>query len=190
MIRQIRLHNRNVNYSIRRSKRAKRMRLAVYCDGNFVVTVPQTFPVISIDKYLIAKSQWVISKFDFYEGLNKKQKLYFGVNGYDTYKEKALETIAKRIAELNDLHYHFKFNKIAIKNHKTRWGSCSKRKNLNFNYKLFFLSPKTRDYIIIHELCHLKEFNHSKKFWRLVAIAAPDYEKVRKNLNEKSVLIS
>jgi predicted metal-dependent hydrolase len=84
--------------------------------------------------------------------------------------------------EYYNQYYGFKYNKINIKNQKTRWGSCSKKGNLNFNYKILFLSAETRDYIVVHELCHLKEFNHSKKFWNLVAETIPNYLQIRKNL--------
>lgn len=190
MKRQICLHNRVVDYSIRRSKRAKRMRLAVYCDGNFVVTVPQSFPTISIDKYVIAKSQWVISKLDFFKELNKKQKLKLGSNGYALYKDKALEMVQERLTTLNKKYYRFKFNNVAVKSLKTRWGSCSRRGNLNFNYQILFLTPKIQDYIMIHELCHLKEFNHSSKFWKFVAKSIPDYHKIIEELKVKGLTIS
>ncbi len=191
MKREINLHNRVVNYSVRRSMRAKRMRLAVYCDGNFIVTVPQTFPTSSIDRYVISKSQWVISKLDFFEGLNKKQKLTLGDDdGYELYKDKALEMVTERLTALNQKHYQFRFNKMTIKSQKTRWGSCSKKRNLNFNYKILFLPPKIRDYIMIHELCHLKEFNHSSKFWRLVAKSMPNYYQITEELKVKGLTIS
>ncbi len=74
--------------------------------------------------------------------------------------------------------------RIAIRNQKTRWGSCSKAGNLNFNYKLIFLSPDLIDYVIVHELCHLIEFNHSPKFWLQVAKAIPDYGNLRKKLQK------
>lgn len=187
MKRQILLHNRVVDYSLRRSKRAKRMRLAVYCDGNFVVTVPYSFPTTNIDRYVISKSQWVITKLDFFEGLNKKQKIKLGKDGYEVYKEKALEMINKRLTELNKKNFQYKFNEVSVKNHKTRWGSCSKKRNLNFNYKILFLSPKMRDYVLIHELCHLKEFNHSNRYWKLVAKAIPDYQKIVSDLRVKGL---
>lgn len=190
MTRQISLHNRIVHYSVRKSYRAKRMRLAVYCDGNFVVTVPQTFPTNTIDRYVVAKSQWVISKIDFFEELNKKQKLTFGSDGYELYKNKAIELVTDRLMTLNKKYYRFKFNKITIKSQKTCWGSCSKKKNLNFNYKILFLPSKIRDYIIIHELCHLKEFNHSQKFWNLVGKAVPNFFGVKEELKIKGLLIS
>lgn len=190
MKRQISLHNRVVNYSVRMSTRAKRMRLAVYSDGNLVVTVPQAFPTVSIDKYITEKSQWVISKLDFFEAQNKKQKISFSEDGYDLYKDKALEIVAERLTSLNETHYRFIYNKIAIKDQKTRWGSCSRKKNLNFNYKILFLSPRMKDYIIVHELCHLKEFNHSNKFWKLVATSLPDYHKIVEELKMKGLTIS
>jgi len=190
MKRQINLHNRVVNYSVRRSKRAKRMRLAVYCDGNFIVTVPQAFPSNSIDRYVIAKSQWVISKMDFFEELKKRQKLTLGNDGYELYKDKALKMVTERLTALNNKHYRLKFNKLTIKSQKTRWGSCSKKRNLNFNYKILFLPPKIRDYIMIHELCHLKEFNHSRKYWNFVARVLPDYLNIRNSLNRQGLLIS
>lgn len=190
MERQINLHNRVVSYLVRRSNRAKRMRLAVYCNGNFIVTIPNSFPVNSIDEYLIAKSQWVISKIDFFNKLNKKQKLTFNSDGYKLYKDKALEIVTERLVALNNAHLKFKFNKVMIKDQKTRWGSCSKKRNLNFNYKILFLPAKLRDYIIIHELCHLKELNHTSKFWKLVAKSIPDYQKIIKELKINGLTIS
>lgn len=163
--------------------------MAVYCDGSFVVTVPEDIHVSSIDRYLIEKSKWVVSKLDFFEKINKRQKLYLGDNGYLVHKDKALEVVKKRLVELNNKHYGFKFNQVAIKNQKTRWGSCSKKRNLNFNYKILFLSPRMRDYIIVHELCHLREFNHSNKFWRLVAKAVPNYVDIAEELKLKGLMI-
>jgi len=72
--------------------------------------------------------------------------------------------------------------KIAIRNQRSRWGSCSKKGNLNFNYKLVFLPPEVRDYVIVHELCHIKEFNHGRGFWALVAETIPEYKDLRKQL--------
>lgn len=190
MIRTITLHNRVVNYTVRRSKRAKRMRLAVYNDGNFIVTVPHTFPASKIEGYVISKSQWVISKLDFFAEINKKQKLVLGADGYELYKDKALKMVTERLTVLNQKHYRFKYNKLGIKSQKTRWGSCSRKRNLSFNYKILFLTPKMRDYIMIHELCHLKEFNHSNRFWKLVAKSMPDYTKIMSELRNKGLTIS
>ena len=74
--------------------------------------------------------------------------------------------------------------KIAIRNQRSRWGSCSKKGNLNFNYKLVFLTPAQQDYIIVHEICHIKEFNHGKGFWDLVGETIPDWKKLRGELRK------
>jgi predicted metal-dependent hydrolase len=66
--------------------------------------------------------------------------------------------------------------RIAIREQKSRWGSCSSKGNLNFNWKLIMAPPQALDYVVIHELCHLHEFNHSPRFWTLVAGQMPDYE--------------
>ena len=81
----------------------------------------------------------------------------------------------------------FKVGKIAIRGQKTRWGSCSTSGNLSFNYNLLRFKKEVMDYVIIHELCHLKEMNHSKKFWKLVEEFCPDYKKFRKELKEYSL---
>ncbi len=68
------------------------------------------------------------------------------------------------------------YNRIFIRSQKTRWGSCSQKRNLNFNWRLVMAPPDVLDYIVVHELMHLVELNHSKKFWRLVEGVCPDYK--------------
>ncbi len=97
------------------------------------------------------------------------------------YKEEARKLVRERVEFFNRI-YGFKYNKIFIKNTKSRWGSCSTKRNLNFNYRIVFLPSKLADYLIAHELCHLKEFNHSKRFWGLVSLAVSDFKKLRKEL--------
>lgn len=70
--------------------------------------------------------------------------------------------------------------RIAIRDQKSRWGSCSSKGNLNFNWKLIMAPPEVLDYVVIHELCHIHEFNHSPRFWQLVYAQMPDYEAWKK----------
>ena len=65
--------------------------------------------------------------------------------------------------------------RVAIRDQKSRWGSCSRKGNLNFNWKLIMAPPQALDYVVVHELCHLHEFNHSPRFWALVESQLPDY---------------
>lgn len=88
---------------------------------------------------------------------------------------RALERIRERIAL-----YHPKiggeFGRVTIRDQRSRWGSCSSKHNLNFNWKLIMAPPQALDYVVIHELCHLHEFNHSPRFWKWVETQMPDYE--------------
>jgi predicted metal-dependent hydrolase len=93
-------------------------------------------------------------------------------------KNKAIEYLPERIRTISK-NINLNFNKINIRGHKSRWGSCSKNKNLSFNYKLMCFSKEVIDYVIIHELCHLKEMNHSKRFWNLIEYYMPDYKKYK-----------
>lgn len=96
-------------------------------------------------------------------------------------KEQARAFVHSRLNVLN-AYYGFVYHRVAIRNQKTRWGSCSKKGNLNFNYRIVSLPFHLADYIIVHELCHLGEFNHSQKFWNLVAQAVPDHRARRREL--------
>ncbi|MDO8804161.1 MAG: M48 family metallopeptidase [Elusimicrobiota bacterium] len=81
------------------------------------------------------------------------------------------------------------YGRVFIKDQRTLWGSCSGRKNLNFNWRLAAAPPEALDYVVIHELCHLREMNHSKRFWDLVRAACPDYKARRKWLRDNSALV-
>ena len=107
---------------------------------------------------------------------------------YTAHKETAREVIVKRLQYWNT-HYNYTYNRVAIRNQSRCWGSCSAKGNLNFSYKLLFLPPCLSDYIIVHELCHLKELNHSKRFWDLLGEAMPDYKTRQRELKciEKKV---
>ena len=107
---------------------------------------------------------------------------------YMANKEAARRLIVDRIAYFNQ-QYQVPIKRIAVKSLKSRWGSCSRKGNLNFSYKLLFLSPELRDYVIVHELCHLKEFNHGPRFWACVAETIPNYKECVKRLRSGRDLV-
>lgn len=102
---------------------------------------------------------------------------------YAKYKPLARHIAKHRIAHFNSV-YQFNIQRIFIKNQKTRWGSCSKKGNLNFNYRIALLPRELSDYVIVHELCHLGEFNHSQRFWKLVAKTIPNYLEIKRSLKK------
>lgn len=96
-------------------------------------------------------------------------------------KEEARGFINSRLLFFNT-HYKFLYKRVSIRNQRSCWGSCSALKNLNFSYRLLFIPQELADYIIVHELCHLKEMNHGPRFWSLVSEMIPDYKARKKAL--------
>ena len=80
------------------------------------------------------------------------------------------------------------YRRVSIKDQKTCWGSCSRKGNLNFNYKLLFLPEHLQDYVIVHELAHLVELSHSRRFWAVVAGVLPDWRVRRRELRGRRIL--
>jgi predicted metal-dependent hydrolase len=97
---------------------------------------------------------------------------------YEWYKRQTARIIADRLPALAG-RFNLQYNKVSIKSQKSRWASCSKKGNLHFNFLLVAAPPKVIDYVIIHELMHIIEFDHSSQFWQLVKEADPDYKKHR-----------
>lgn len=187
MNKKIKIKNKSIEYTLRRRRGSRSMRLAIYPDGAFVVTAPKWYPVYVIKRFLKEKADWIFEKLkdvDF-KALADKKKAE-GSN-YKKQKEPARIIIAERIKFFNQF-YNFEYKRVSIKNQKTCWGSCSRKGNLNFNYKIINLPEELRDYIIVHELCHLRELNHSKRFWEIVANTVPDYKLLRNKLKHIKIL--
>lgn len=85
-------------------------------------------------------------------------------------------SIIERVAELNQKHFKQPYNKVSLKYNLSNWGSCSSKRNINLSTRLLFAPQDVIDYVIIHELAHLVEMNHSSRFWALVEKAMPDYK--------------
>ncbi|MFZ2555991.1 MAG: SprT family zinc-dependent metalloprotease [Minisyncoccia bacterium] len=168
-----------MKYTLRRSTRAKYMRLTVQPGGTVILTVPHRVPEGMIEKFLAAHTEWIE------KGVKRMQNLkalpVSGRRSYLKHKEEARAFINERLAYWNAF-YGFTHGRIAIKNTKRLWGSCSRKGNLNFSYALLFLPRELADYVIVHELAHLKEHNHSARFWALVHKHQPDYLLLRREL--------
>ncbi len=108
---------------------------------------------------------------------------------HEWYKQQTARIIAYRLPTLAS-RFNIKYNKVSIKNQKSRWASCSKKGNLHFNLLLAAAPLNVIDYVMIHELMHLIEFDHSSQFWQLVKKADPDYKKHRKWLTSCSLVIN
>ena len=112
---------------------------------------------------------------------NQNHKL--GLIVVQWYKRQAAEIIGEKVEKLST-KFRLTYNKLYIRSQRTRWGSCSYNGNLNFNWKLIMAPEPVIDYVVIHELMHLEEMNHAKKFWKLVAEQCPQWREHKKWLRE------
>lgn len=181
MQRKIELEGEEIEYTLKESRRARQMRLSIYQDGRFVVTIPRFFSERKVERFILQKSNWIIRAIARFKALPRGLAIRAGRGDFVRHKERALILARERLEHFNSV-YGFSYSSISIRNQKTRWGSCSRGGALNFNYKIALLPETLVDYVIVHELCHLGEFNHSKDFWRLVALTTPDYKEKRRAL--------
>jgi len=169
-----------IPYKIKRSRRARAMRLAVYPDGAVVVTAPHFFGLEVIRHFFGKHIEWVRRKVEETRG---KAVIRVARAEIPQLKKKALALAHARSAHFAAF-YGVSYRTIAIRAQKTRWGSCSYKGDLSFNYRLAALPAYIADYIVVHEICHLLELNHSKKFWAQVARAVPEHKAIRKEMRE------
>lgn len=177
----LKISGEEIEYTLRRSARAKYMRLAIHRDGDIVMTVPTRLAQYICENFIESKAKWILSKIKHVKQLPKVQSKVERRNEYLFHKERARALVTDRLEYFNQ-YYRYTWNRISIRNTKSRWGSCSKKGNLNFNYKIALIDRELADYIIVHELCHLRELNHSLNFWNLVSKAIPNYVILRKQL--------
>ncbi len=114
--------------------------------------------------------------------IGRKRKAKKRINTKYIIQKEVTRKIVKLKLDKYNMYYNFKYNRVAIRDQKSRWGSCSSKANLNFNYRVGLLSEELMDYVVVHELCHLSEMNHGPKFWRLVGEAIPNYAHLKSEL--------
>lgn len=186
--RKIVLNGHLVEYVCKVSARSQRMRLAVHRGGSFVVTVPMGMSERMMEKFILQKSDWVLAKIAKMKTLVPVISAPLSKQTQKRWNVVARELVLRRLEHFCKI-YPFPFRAVSIRHQKTRWGSCSRQGNLNFNAKIAKLAPHLADYIIVHELCHLREMNHSTRFWNLVAKTFPDYKVLRRELRKSDVTL-
>lgn len=165
------------NVDVRRSKR-KSAAIKITADMKIVVFVPLYVSDNEIERMVISKSKWIdehmLKVQSTIDERSKLEKITF--EQIKELADQAVEYIPKRVKYYAEKE-NFIYNKITIKNLVSRWGSCSTKGNLNFNCLLMLTPDYVIDYIVVHELCHLREMNHSEKFWAEVEKIMPDYQR-------------
>lgn len=162
-------------------KNAKNYRLRVKSDNSVHITIPRYGTLRRAKKFLADNQAWVTKQ---------KQKITtqptfptLSDTEIETLRQKAKDYIFPRTAELADKH-NLEFNTITIKKIRSRWGSCSAKKNLNFSLYLALLEPKYIDYVILHELAHTIHMHHQKSFWDLVEKICPGAKKIDREMKK------
>lgn len=187
MIYEIYLENKKVEYSIRVSKRAKSLFLKIHESRGIEVVVPHRVKSridnTYIKRFIVDNSKWVLKNLITFDKLPSRIDLSLSREDYIRYKDFAYMVILQRLKYYNKF-YQYRYKNVVIKNQKTAWGSCSSNKNLNFNFRLIFLPDRLLDYVVVHELCHLKEMNHGPRFWALVGKQIPDYIEAKDELKK------
>jgi predicted metal-dependent hydrolase len=146
------------------SRRARRIVISVRTGKGVRVAVPYRTSFASAMEFVRVKKTWIkkhLTKIQEYE----KHKQSFGETFQSFNKTEAKRRIIARLAELAR-QYRFTYNKVSIRNQRSRWGSCSAKGNINLNIKLVALPPELCDYVILHELVHTRVHNHSGRFWQ------------------------
>lgn len=177
----------HIDYAIIKSSR-KSWSLSVSSDGLLTMRIPNAMSRQYAESLMVQKQDWIMKQFIKI----KKQQENCPVSNLSQLQRDALE---KRYREAARSYFpervqyyagilHVTYGNITIRDQKTRWGSCSSRGNLNFNWRLMLAPPRVLDYVVVHELCHRKHMDHSPAFWQEVGNLLPDYKTLRKWLKD------
>ena len=170
----------NISYRLIRSDR-KTIAIQITPAGEVLVRCPRRFPAREAEAFVESKRDWIeahlakIAERPAVPALSPEE--------VRTLARQAAEDIPKRVARFAPL-VGVGYSRITLRSQRSRWGSCRAKANLNFNCLLMLCPEGVRDYVVIHELCHRKELNHSARFWAEVEKICPDYTRHRKWLKE------
>lgn len=168
--------------------RSSRKTLAVQirADGTVIARAPLRMPKDRILCFLSEKASWIRmqqGKMQERENMRQQARIHLDAAQEKELRERAKSVLAQRTAYFAR-QVGVTYGRITVRDQKTRWGSCSQTGNLNFNFRLILAPPEVLDYVVVHELCHRRQMNHSAQFWQEVAQVLPDYRKRKAWLTE------
>ena len=164
--------------------RSRRKTIAIQIDrnGQVILRTPYGITKRQAEKFLDEKKDWILKNIRQVEN-RKTDQIMISEEQRREGIERAKRIFPERTAYCA-LRMGVDYGRITIREQKTRWGSCSSKGNLNFNWKLVLLAPELLDYVVVHELAHRREMNHSKNFWKIVEAELSDYRERRRRLKE------
>jgi predicted metal-dependent hydrolase len=173
------LSGERVEIRLYQSRRTRHLRFTVSSGGRITLSAPRRTPLSLLLRFVEEKRAWLEARYQEMRALPHETRL--SGPALEQAKAQALALVIGRLEHYNAL-YGFRYGRVTVRAQKTLWGSCSPQGNLSFNYRLVDLPEALSDYVVVHELCHLAELNHGKRFWSLVAKALPDYQERRRRL--------
>lgn len=173
-----------ISYQIIRSSR-KTMSLEIKADGSVVVRAPLRLSEAKIQKFVEEKQEWILKNLEKIQKRDAQKENVQKLSALERQhlQNKACVVIPRRVAYYAE-KLGVSYGKITLRQQKTRWGSCAANGNLNFNWLLILAPPEVLDYVVVHELCHRREMNHSQAFWKEVEKILPDYRERQKWLKD------
>ena len=180
-------------YDLIRTSR-KTIAIQITLDGDVTVRAPRDCEKAEIDDLIRDRREWIEEKRAEFlaqkRECEKKQEQFPKITPESEreFRRLAKEKIPKRVALFAE-QVGVDYGKITIKDTKSRWGSCSYQGNLNFCWRLILAPEEVLDYIVVHELCHRLEMNHSARFWAEVKRVLPEYEKGKEWLKENGLAL-
>ncbi len=164
-----------------RKSRARCLRLTIGPGGEVRLSLPYFVSYKKGLSFLQEKRQWITRKRKELASAPVSFLRQGGREEFEECRDQALAVVTESLRKLQS-RYGISPKRIVIRNQRTRWGSCSRTGTISFNYRLLLLPERLRDYVLAHELCHLREFNHARRFWELVEETFPDYRELRREL--------
>ena len=191
MLKELTLKNgKQILYlQVNRSNR-KSIELEVRSAEDIRVRIPSRLSDRELKKFVNAHKDWIFEKTELIENW-EDQRASTGAPSWEGLSKVELQNIKNKFADRVSYFaeiMNVTFGRITIRNQKTRWGSCSTKGNLNFNYQLYYLPDELLDYVVVHELSHRRHMDHSKEFWTEVEKYCPNYRKLRKNLKQYTLI--
>ncbi|MBE5959426.1 MAG: M48 family metallopeptidase [Lachnospiraceae bacterium] len=192
MISEIKLdiRNRHIDIEVVRSKR-KTLGLEIK-SGKVKARVPNRTSDRAVKEFILNNINWIEKGLEKWEKISEKladcKEIFPAPEALSKNEIDIIKQSFKRRVEYFANVMNVTYGRVSIRNQKTRWGSCSSKGNLNFNYRLYFLDTELMDYVIVHELSHRIHMNHSKDFWNVVEKYCPDYRQYRDKLSKIRIL--
>ena len=166
-----------IEYELRRSQR-RTLSIEVNREAKVVVHAPNRMPVKQIESFISSHLRWIEEKQEKARAKMRPEPTDAEIESFKKQARSVLTSLTEHYAALMGVTYE----KISVTSAKTRFGSCSKKGSINYSWRLMLYPKEAWEYVVVHELCHLKHFDHSAAFWQTVEKYLPDYKERQKLL--------